>query len=514
MSATVSKPPYAVIVGLGRTGISCARYLCARGWRLAVTDTRAKPPEMARLAELDATIPVRVGGLDPALLDSADLVVASPGVSLEAPFFVEARRRGLEIVGDIELFARAADAPVVGITGTNGKSTVTTLVGRMAERAGVRVRVGGNLGEPALDLLSPAAGGGSPGGAGAPAAAGGAAAPGGASAAGAGPTQLYVLELSSFQLDATHSLSLRAAVVLNVTPDHLDRYRTVDEYAASKARIFDRCDTAVINLDDPLVVAMPRPGQKTVGFSLRAGAPAGDVTAAAAPVPATSIGADWSRSDWSRSDVPAGDVPGGDYAVTTHNGERWLTRRDELLMPVAAMKIKGLHNAANALASLALGDALGLSMPAMLEELAAFSGLPHRSQWVADVHGVTYINDSKGTNVGATSAAVSGMQGPLVMIAGGDGKNQDFSALADIFRGKVRHTVLIGRDAAAIAAALQGVCTLEMRATLEEAVRAAAKAAQPGDTVLLSPACASLDMFRDYTHRGAVFALAVKELAA
>jgi UDP-N-acetylmuramoylalanine--D-glutamate ligase len=178
------------------------------------------------------------------------------------------------------------------------------------------------------------------------------------------------------------------------------------------------------------------------------------------------------------------------------------------------MKIKGLHNAANALASLALGDALGLAMPTMLEELSTFTGLPHRSQWVADVDGVTYINDSKGTNVGATIAAVSGMQGPLVMIAGGDGKNQDFAVLADAFRGKVRHTVLIGRDAAAIAAALNGVSTLEMCTSLEDAVRAAAKAAQPGDTVLLSPACASLDMFRDYTHRGAVFTQAVKELAA
>jgi UDP-N-acetylmuramoylalanine--D-glutamate ligase len=444
MSGAAAK--YAVIVGLGRTGMSCARYLRARGWRLAVTDTRAKPPEMARLAELDATIPVRAGLLDPSLLDGADLVIASPGVSLAEPFFMKARRAGVEIVGDIELFARAADAPVVGITGTNGKSTVTTLVGKMAERAGIRVRVGGNLGEPALDLLQPG-------------------------------TQLYVLELSSFQIDATQALNLKAATVLNVTPDHLDRYATVDDYAASKARIFDHCDTAVINLDDPLVVAMPRPGQKTVGFSLRA-----------------SIGAD--------------------YAVATHNGEWWLTRRDEPLMPVAAMKIKGLHNAANALASLAIGDAVGLPMAAMLEELATFAGLPHRSQWVADVDGVTYINDSKGTNVGATIAAVSGMQGPLVMIAGGDGKNQDFSALAEVFRGKVRHTVLIGRDAAAIAAALQGVGTLEMCSTLEEAVRAAAKAAQPGDTVLLSPACASLDMFRDYTHRGAVFAQAVKELAA
>ena len=454
MSASTAKQNYAVIVGLGRTGFSCARYVHARGWRLAITDTRQKPPELARLAEIDPGIPVSVGGLDARLLDGwpmgppgADCVVASPGVSLAEPFFVEARRRGLEIVGDIELFARAADAPVVGITGTNGKSTVTTLVGRMAQRAGLRVRVGGNLGEPALDLLTP------------------------------GSAQLYVLELSSFQLESTTSLALKAAVVLNVTPDHLDRYDSVEAYAEAKARIFGRCETAVINLDDPLVVAMPRPGQKTLSFSLRA-----------------SIGAD--------------------YAVATRDGEWWLTRRGEPLLAVSTMKIKGLHNAANALASLALGDALGLPMPAMLEELASFPGLPHRSQWVADIRGVTYINDSKGTNVGATIAAVSGMEGPLIMIAGGDGKNQDFAELANVFRGKVRHTVLIGRDAAAIGKALAGVCTLETCTSLEDAVRAAAKAAQPGDTVLLSPACASLDMFRDYTHRGAVFTQAVKELAA
>ncbi|HVW70703.1 MAG TPA: UDP-N-acetylmuramoyl-L-alanine--D-glutamate ligase [Steroidobacteraceae bacterium] len=446
MTATTAKPMSAVIVGLGRTGLSCVRYLHARGWRLAVTDTRPEPPGLPQLADVDPGIPVSVGGLDTQLLDGADCVVASPGVSTDEPFFAEARRRGLEIVGDIELFARVAEAPVVGITGTNGKSTVTTLVGRMAERAGLRVRMGGNLGEPALDLL------------------------------GAG-VQLYVLELSSFQLDLTRSLDLKAAVVTNVTPDHLDRYATVKEYAAAKARIFARCETAVINLDDPLVVAMPRAGQKTVSFSLRA-----------------SIGAD--------------------YAVTARDGQWWLTRRGEPLLAVGAMRIKGLHNAANALAALALGDALGLSTAAMLEELKSFPGLPHRSQWVADVRGVTYINDSKGTNVGATIAAVSGTQGPLVMIAGGDGKNQDFAELAAAFQGKVRHTVLIGRDAAAIAEALRGVCTLETCRSLEEAVRAAAKAAQPGDTVLLSPACASLDMFRDYTHRGAVFTRAVKELAA
>jgi len=446
MTSASDKRPYAVIVGLGRTGLSAARYLRAGGWRLAVTDTRASPPELAALTALDATIPVRLGGLDATLLDEALCVVASPGISLAEPFFDAARRRGLEIVGDIELFARAAHAPVAGITGTNGKSTVTTLLARMAQRAGLSVRVGGNLGEPALDLLS-------------------------------GEAALYVLELSSFQLETTSHLECRAATVLNVSADHLDRYATMEEYAAAKARIFARCDTAVINLDDPLVVAMPRAVRRTLSFSLRA-------------------------------------TVGADYAVATHHGQWWLTRAGEPLLPVTAMRIKGLHNAANALAALALGEALELPLESMLAELREFAGLPHRSQWVAEVRGVTYINDSKGTNVGATLAAVGGMAGPLVIIAGGDGKNQDFAPLAAAFRGKVRHTVLIGRDAPRIAPVLAGVCTVESCATLPEAVRAAARAAKAGDTVLLSPACASLDMFRDYAQRGAVFVQAVGELAA
>ena len=446
MSAAMPAPPYAVIVGLGRTGLSCARYLRARGWRLAVTDTRDAPPQLAQLAALDAAIPVSLGRLDTALLKDAVCVVASPGVSLEDPFFAAARRLGLEIVGDVELFARAADAPVVGITGTNGKSTVTTLIARMAERAGLRVRVGGNLGEPALDLLS------------------------------AG-TELYVLELSSYQLETTASLSCRAATVLNVTPDHLDRYGSLARYAAAKARIFARCDTAVINLDDPLVVAMPRTARRTLSFSLRA-------------------------------------AIGADYAVAEHEGAWWLTRAGEPLLALKELKIQGLHNAANALAALALGEALALPGAAMLKELRSFEGLPHRSQWVADVRGVRYVDDSKGTNVGATLAAVAGMAGPLVMILGGEGKNQDFAPLAAGFRGKVRHAVLIGRDAAALEHALRGVCALERAVSLPDAVRAAAAAARAGDTVLLSPACASLDMFTDYAHRGAVFAQAVGELAA
>jgi UDP-N-acetylmuramoylalanine--D-glutamate ligase len=446
MTSPSDKRPYAVIVGLGRTGLSAARYLHAQGWRLAVTDTRAQPPELAALTALDAGIPVRLGALDAALLDEALCVVASPGVPLSSPFFEAARSRGLEIVGDIELFARAADAPVAGITGTNGKSTVTTLLARMAQRAGLAVRAGGNLGEPALDLLSPG-------------------------------TALYVLELSSFQLETTTHLACRAATVLNVTADHLDRYASIGEYAAAKARIFARCDTAVVNLDDPLVMAMPRAARRTLSFSLRA-------------------------------------AVGADYAVAMRDGGWWLTRAAAPLLPLERLRIKGLHNAANALAALALGEALDLPLEAMLKELEEFPGLPHRSQWVAEVRGVTYINDSKGTNVGATLAAVGGMAGPLIMIAGGDGKNQDFAPLAAAFRGKVRHTVLIGRDAARIARSLAGVCTLETAATLPEAVQAAARAARPGDTVLLSPACASLDMFRDYTQRGVVFTQAVGELAA
>lgn len=438
-------PLRAVVVGLGKSGYSAAHFLFSRGAQVAVTDSRADPPELARLRAL-GPITVRVGGFDAALLEQADLVVVSPGVPTVGPFFDAARARGLSIVGDIEIFARHARAPVVGITGTNGKSTVTTLIAQMAARAGVVVRAGGNLGSPALDLLDPSA-------------------------------QLYVLELSSFQLDTTESLQLAAATVLNVTPDHLDRYANLETYAASKARIFARCETAVINLDDPLVAAMPATGQKTLSFSLRA------------------------------------DV-GADYALSQHDTQWWLTRRGEPLLALSELKLSGLHNAANALAALALGEALGLPREAMLEELREFAGLAHRSQWVADVAGVRYINDSKGTNVGATLAAVAGLAGPLLVIAGGEGKGQDFTPLRAAFAGKVRAVLLIGRDAPQLAQALQGVCECLRCPSLEAAVQSAARLAQPGDTVLLSPACASLDMFRDYAHRGTAFARAVQELAA
>ncbi|HTY94640.1 MAG TPA: UDP-N-acetylmuramoyl-L-alanine--D-glutamate ligase [Steroidobacteraceae bacterium] len=446
-------PRAAVVVGLGVTGLSCVRHLLAHGVRVRVTDSREDPPGRAELAQFGAQVTASLGGLDTGLLDEAICVVVSPGVPLSDPFILEARRRGLTIIGDIELFAAAADAPVVGITGTNGKSTVTTLVGNMARRAGARVRVGGNLGTPALDLLL-------------------------AEQADAEPAELYVLELSSYQLELTSSLELRAAAVLNVTPDHMDRYASLAAYAEAKARIFARCDTAVINLDDPLVAGMAQQAARVVGFSLK-------------------------------------DAPGADYTVAVRAaGRPWLICRGEPLMPVESMRIKGLHNAANALAALALGEAVELPLQAMLEELASFAGLPHRSQWVAEVRGVAYVDDSKGTNVGATLAAVAGLTGPLIVIAGGDGKSQDFTPLRDAFRGKVRRVVLIGRDAPALEKALHDVCPTHRSATLPEAVRVAAQLASPGDTVLLSPACASLDMFRNYAHRGDVFSAAVRELAA
>jgi UDP-N-acetylmuramoylalanine--D-glutamate ligase len=446
MSPAADNRPYAVIAGLGASGLSCARYLHARGWRLAVTDTRDAPPQLAALTALDSSITVRLGALDPALLERAAYVIASPGLPLTGPFFAEAGRRGLPIVGDIELFARAAQAPVAGVTGTNGKSTVTTLIARMAERTRLKVRVGGNLGPPALDLLAPG-------------------------------TQLYVLELSSYQLETTTSLHCRAATVLNVSADHLDRYASLASYAAAKAHILARCDTAVINLDDPRVAAMPRTAARTLSFSLRPDA-------------------------------------GASYARVLRGEEWWLTRGGTALLPVSELRIRGTHNTANALAALALGEALALPLEVMLDELRSFAGLPHRSQWIADVRGVTYIDDSKGTNVGATLAAVAGMPGPVVLIAGGEGKNQDFAPLGAAFRGKVRYAVLIGRDAPLIEQALAGVCPIERCGTLPQAVHAAARAARAGDTVLLSPACASFDMFRDYAHRGAVFVEAVQELAA
>ncbi|HUG04705.1 MAG TPA: UDP-N-acetylmuramoyl-L-alanine--D-glutamate ligase [Steroidobacteraceae bacterium] len=436
--------PHSVIVGLGRTGVSCARHLAARGHRLVVTDSRAAPPGLADLRRLVPDAAIALGGFDTAVLDGADQVVVSPGVPLSEPFLKQAAARGLDLVGDIELFAREAGGRIVGITGTNGKSTVTTLVGEFAKTAGIEVRVGGNLGEPALDLLE------------------------------GPPAAMYVLEISSYQLETTHSLQLEAATVLNVTPDHLDRYPDFAGYAAAKARIYERAATAVVNLDDEIVVRMPRPAQRQVAFSLR-------------------------RQE-------------AQFRLIARDGQEWLADGSELLMPLAELALPGLHNAANALAALALGSVCGMPRQAMTGVLRAFQGLPHRSQLVARWRGIRWIDDSKGTNVGATEAAIAGLAAPLVLIAGGEGKGQDFAPLAEACRGKVRHAVLIGRDAPLLASALAQSCVVSIADSMETAVAGAASIAEPGDTVLLSPACASFDMFRDYAHRGDVFAESVRRL--
>ena len=435
----------ALVLGLGRTGLSCARYLRRRGLEVRVADTRPDPPGAAALREQVPDAELHTGAFESRLLDGVAQVLISPGLALREPIAAEAAQRGLPVVGDIELFAREAKAPVAAITGTNGKSTVTALLAEVANAAGRATIAGGNIGEPALDLLERPV------------------------------PELYVLELSSFQLETTHSLETETATVLNVTPDHLDRYDSLEDYAAAKARIFDRCDTAVVNADDARVRGMPRDGQRVLTFSLLDAA--ADYFLARAPEP-------------------------------------MLTCRGEALLPVAALRLQGEHNAANALAVLAMADALALPRAPVLAALADFGGLPHRAQWVAELDGVRFVNDSKGTNVGATIAAVAGLPGPLVLIAGGDGKNQDFGDLREAFAGKVRHVVLIGRDAPRLAEALAGVCAIEFAADMRAAVAAARAAARPGDTVLLSPACASLDMFRDYTHRGDEFAAAVRSLAA
>ena len=446
----VSATRKALIVGLGKSGVSAARHLAARGWQLAATDSRPSPPGREAIDALVAKDDRCFGKLDLALLENAELVVASPGVSLAEPVLVAAAARGIDIVGDVELFAREVEAPVVGITGTNGKSTVTTLVGRMAARAGRRVAVGGNLGTPVLELLEQP------------------------------KPELYVLELSSFQLETTRSLRLVAAAALNLSADHLDRHGSMTAYAAAKARIFLRCGVAVVNADDAWTQQMPAlagadAARRVVNFSIEG-------------------------------------ATGVEYTLVEHRGESWLAIRGEPVLAVSAMRIAGLHNAANALAAMALGEACQLPLPAMLDELREFAGLAHRSQWVGEKRGVRYINDSKGTNVGATIAAVSGMPGSLILIAGGDGKGQDFSPLAKALANRVRVAVLIGRDASQLATALAGVCELRHAASLEAAVQEAARVAVAGETVLLSPACASLDMFRDYAERGERFAAAVEGL--
>lgn len=401
---------------------------------------------MAAVQELDRGIPLQVGGFDAAMLADAQEIVVSPGVSLDEQALRQARLCGVPVISEIELFARHARAPVVAITGSNGKSTVTTLVGEMAAEAGKRAGVGGNLGTPALDLLTDP------------------------------EPDLYVLELSSFQLETTYSLRPAASVVLNVSADHMDRHGDIGAYAAIKAGIYAGDGIMVINRDDPRVAAMARRRRTVRSFSL--GAPAA-----------------------------------GGFGILTAQGREWLARDRDLIMPVDELALQGRHNQLNALAALALAESVGLPSQDCVNVLRRFRGLPHRMEWLADHNGVRWINDSKATNVGAAIAAVQGLEGPLVLIAGGQGKGADFAPLAAALEGKSRAVILYGEDAPLIARALGDSVPVQRVAGLDEAVTAAAATAEPGDTVVLAPACASFDQFSGYQERGRAFAEAVGRVA-
>ncbi|TJZ77423.1 UDP-N-acetylmuramoyl-L-alanine--D-glutamate ligase [Chitiniphilus eburneus] len=449
---------HAIVVGLGITGLSAARWLASQGARVTVADSREQPPSLDELRNAVPQATLRLGAFSVETFADADLLVVSPGVPLATPAIDATVRRGIPAVGDVELFARAIagrPAKVIAITGSNGKSTVTTMVGQMCEAAGLRTVVAGNIGLPVLDAL-----------------------------AATPDADVYVLELSSFQLETTSTLAPDAATVLNVSEDHLDRYQGMVHYAATKAHIFHGQGAMILNREDEYSRDMGLPGRHVIRF-----------------------GQDAPR----RADEYGLVAEGNDFALRV--GDSTLLRASDL--PVA-----GLHNAVNALAALALCRAIGLPPAPLVKALKGFKGLPHRVEFVANVDGVGYYDDSKGTNVGATEAALKGMTRPVVLIAGGDGKGQDFGPLKPACARICRAVVLIGRDGPQIAAALEGteaglaggMLPLVAEPTLEQAVRTAANLAQRGDVVLLSPACASLDMFRNYHHRAEVFIDAVRAL--
>ncbi|QGW76094.1 UDP-N-acetylmuramoyl-L-alanine--D-glutamate ligase [Pseudomonas alkylphenolica] len=445
----IASDHFRIVVGLGKSGMSLVRFLANRGVAFAVADTREQPPELETLRRDYPQVEVRCGELDVEFLCRADELYVSPGLALATPALQQAAARGVKLSGDIELFARNAKAPIIAISGSNAKSTVTTLVGEMAAAAGKRVAVGGNLGTPALDLLSD-------------------------------DVELYVMELSSFQLETTDQLNAEVATVLNVSEDHMDRYSGLPAYHLAKHRIFRGARQVVVNRQDALSRPLLAENQPVWTFGLNT------------------------------PDFKA-------FGLREENGEKYLAFEFQNLMPVRELKIRGSHNQSNALAALALGHAGGLPMDAMLSSLRTFAGLAHRCQWLRERDGVNWYDDSKATNVGAALAAIEGLgadiDGKLVLVAGGDGKGADFSALRAPVAAHCRAVVLLGRDAERLAEALGDSVPLVRVKTLEEAVQQCAELAQPGDAVLLSPACASLDMFKNFEERGRLFAQAVGGLA-
>lgn len=439
LSTTDLKQDY-LVIGLGDTGLSCVRFLRAQGAQVSVMDTRKAPPALATLQQAFPEVVVTLGGLDKEVILHSTILVLSPGIDPRCVEIAAARAKGIEIIGDIELFARHAIAPIIAITGSNGKSTVTTLLADMAVASDKQVAVGGNLGLPALDLL-------------------------------AAPTpDFYILELSSFQLETVVSLNAHAAVILNLSPDHLDRYDDEADYQAAKARIYTGDGVMVLNADDAAVCDLAMADRNTICFSLA-------------------------------------EVTGDDYGLILHEGQRWLAQGNQALMATTALPMAGTHNIENALAALALGTAMGLEMPAMIDAIRVYPGLPHRCRLVAEISGIRWFNDSKATNVGACLAAITGLasNGPIILIAGGVGKDQDFSALTPVLEKSVRAVVLLGEDADLLAAVVPTSVIQQQAENMPMAVQMAKQLAHAGDSVLLSPACASFDMFVSYAARGDAF---------
>lgn len=455
-------PRQALVLGLGATGLSMARWLAASGIAVRIADSRINPPALEAARTALPGVRIDTGAFSARSFDGIDLIAISPGVPVQEPLVRQASQAGVEVVGDIELFARALDRlvaargaarpRVLAISGSNGKSTVTEMTGALCRAGGLVTLVAGNIGLPVLDALLAIERGEQPWPA------------------------VIVLELSSFQLETTASLRPDAAVVLNVTEDHLDRHGTMQAYAAAKARIFEGAGVQIVNRDDPLSKRMARPGAPVWSFGL--------------------------------------GMAGGDRVWgLMRNGGDWLAEGARKILPVSALRVAGLHNAANALAALALCRAIGLPYESLAEALSAFEGLDHRVQLCGELAGRRFFDDSKGTNVGATVAALRGMREKVVLIAGGEGKGQDFAPLADAAARHARAVVLIGRDRDRMAEVLDRAGVKVFRAAdMDAAVRLAFDASEPGDAVMLSPACASFDMYRDYLHRAEVFRAAIEHL--
>jgi UDP-N-acetylmuramoylalanine--D-glutamate ligase len=436
---------YVLVVGLGASGLAAARYLSAQGESVLVIDSRRQPPGLTTLKRDLPDVEFEAETLDPKWLEGASRVVLSPGLSVELPLIAAATARGIAVDSEVEIFAQAANVPVLAVTGSNGKSTVTSLVAVLLKAQGFDAPAGGNLGPPAVELLAH------------------------------DRADAYVVEISSFQLETTRSLQPFAAALLNISPDHIDRHGSLEHYAALKASLLACAEHAIVNWDDPLVRELAPRRKETIPFSV------------AEPL----------RHGWS---------------VVERAGERWLARDLEPLIRSSALRLTGATGEANTLAALALAQCLDGNLDKAIAALPAFSGLPHRLALVALRRGVSYIDDSKATNVGATVAALTGNAAPTVLIAGGQSKGADFAPLASVVEGSVRAAILIGEAAHLLDEILSGHTQTRIVADMPAAVAAAAAVALPGDRVLLSPACASQDMFLDYRDRGQAFATAVLEL--